>query len=593
MIDQKVDHLLEQLQKHQGSDNLLVGASSSGRDPQLTFGSSGSWTSWAGWRVTRVKPEEQTCLLRELQDLTETANKFLQTRDIKATKVETLKTETQLTKTNVVKQLEAIKSSHKYAYDMTLDALSMAYMDHSHLGSDAEITQAVTQQVLEKLGTLPPEVMKAILPGALRAFAGYYEGAAVKDVCAIIATTYDVEFTPPVNVRLAEPRAKPAAIEATPPGINGQPLREIPQPSGQNHSDHQAAALPQNGGTGEMTEEQRRVRDWEALAGTQVVRQHDNLGKGHYGTVSLIEDGLIERARKTPHNPTSEVLENMEWERQVMSRLNHPHILSETGNRPVTERIKVVVENDVTFDKDSSVAKWGVAAEQDEDAFVVVESVDDGLAGIQTEVVDGGDLGLKGGLYQSLSWEKRLECCQQLLEAIAYMHDEGVAHLDLKPDNILYSRRDGVKVSDFGLAQRMYQTANGPNQIHNGGFIAMSHAAPEWAKHKELDGFKADAWSLAVTMAELLTGDSPMLSDVVVKGFERACPKHAPYGFVGLLTENEIEQGTHSFLARQGQTLGPLRDMFWDMFSPDPKYRMTAREALDKYGHLLQEDDRS
>ena len=704
MIGQKVDHLLEQLQAHQGSDDLLVGANTPGRDPQLTFGNDGSWTSlvsWSGWRVARIKPEEQTCLLRQLQNLAGATNLFLQTRDIKADEVNTLDTEDKLTKANVLEHLKTIKSSHKYVYDMTLDALNMAYMDHSHLGNDAEITHAVRTQVLENLKHLPAGVMKAILPGALRSFAEHYEGPAVKDVCAIVAATYDVEFTPPVKVKLDQPRPKPAAkkpaapvagqpidipalwqipdentfdvrlnlitsnaqkvdhinctdftmtmralmgvlhygqqhwsmetgaarqilncfeiwlkqasslrltsenvdfglkqlaiIEAAYPGINTQPLREVLQPFSYPPGGHPAAALPpQSNDNPEMTEEQRRrARDWEALAGPQVVRHYGNLGKGNFGTVGFIKEGHLGRARKVAHNQAPENLANMERERQIMSHLNHPHILRETGGRPVSEKIKVTRETDIKFDEDGYVLARGVAAEQDKDAFVVVEGVDDEMAGIQTEVVSDGDLDLKGELYHSLSWEERLKCCKQLLEAIAYMHEEGVAHLDLKPDNILYSRRDGVKVGDFGLSQFMYQTTNIPNLIRNDGIIDMPHAAPERARYRELDGSSADVWSLALTMAELLTGDSPLLSDVVTKGFQQVCPQHAPKGFIGLLTDNEIDQGVHAFLVRQGQTLGSLGLMFWEMFSPDPRLRITAREALDKYGHLFQEGGRS
>ena len=41
----------------------------------------------------------------------------------------------------------------------------------------------------------------------------------------------------------------------------------------------------------------------------------------------------------------------------------------------------------------------------------------------------------------------------QILEAVAYIHEKGLVHLDLKPSNILFSRDgdDNLKVGDFGL----------------------------------------------------------------------------------------------------------------------------------------------
>ena len=41
---------------------------------------------------------------------------------------------------------------------------------------------------------------------------------------------------------------------------------------------------------------------------------------------------------------------------------------------------------------------------------------------------------------------------EQLLEAVAYIHDQGVVHADLKPDNVLLSSRGQLQVTDFGSA---------------------------------------------------------------------------------------------------------------------------------------------
>ena len=49
-------------------------------------------------------------------------------------------------------------------------------------------------------------------------------------------------------------------------------------------------------------------------------------------------------------------------------------------------------------------------------------------------------------------------CCSyfQVLDAVAYMHREGVVHRDLKPENLLYQNQDPdskIMISDFGLSK--------------------------------------------------------------------------------------------------------------------------------------------
>ena len=46
-----------------------------------------------------------------------------------------------------------------------------------------------------------------------------------------------------------------------------------------------------------------------------------------------------------------------------------------------------------------------------------------------------------------------LHVCQQVLEAVVFIHQKGYLHRDLKPSNIFFSLEDdSVKVGDFGLA---------------------------------------------------------------------------------------------------------------------------------------------
>ncbi|GMF08233.1 unnamed protein product [[Candida] boidinii] len=65
------------------------------------------------------------------------------------------------------------------------------------------------------------------------------------------------------------------------------------------------------------------------------------------------------------------------------------------------------------------------------------------------------------GAYGSVGEAAGREIARQILLAIDYVHDKGISHRDLKPDNILISQDDPVtvKVTDFGLAKGQDKTS--------------------------------------------------------------------------------------------------------------------------------------
>jgi eukaryotic-like serine/threonine-protein kinase len=88
--------------------------------------------------------------------------------------------------------------------------------------------------------------------------------------------------------------------------------------------------------------------------------------------------------------------------------------------------------------------------------------------------------------------------------ALDYAFQNGVIHRDIKPQNILLSDRDDIKISDFGTAQISQATHT---QID--GFVGSpAYMAPEQI-NEEPPSVQTDIYSLGVTMYELLTGRLP------------------------------------------------------------------------------------
>ena len=91
---------------------------------------------------------------------------------------------------------------------------------------------------------------------------------------------------------------------------------------------------------------------------------------------------------------------------------------------------------------------------------------------------------------------------QQLLSAVARIHECSLAHQDIKPDNVLMVTGNGccswtLKLADFGLAQRCVQ---GNDVLHVGGGGTVPYMSPE-----QLGGWfdcSCDVWALRVWRAD-------------------------------------------------------------------------------------------
>ena len=87
---------------------------------------------------------------------------------------------------------------------------------------------------------------------------------------------------------------------------------------------------------------------------------------------------------------------------------------------------------------------------------------------------------------------------RQLLEALAALHEAGVIHADVKPDNILYHAASGVaRLSDLGLSE---------TSLEVGEAIATQDYAPPEALLGTPMTAPVDLWALGCTVFEMITG---------------------------------------------------------------------------------------
>jgi len=101
----------------------------------------------------------------------------------------------------------------------------------------------------------------------------------------------------------------------------------------------------------------------------------------------------------------------------------------------------------------------------------------------------------------------------QLLAGVMHCHEHGIAHRDLKLENVLLTKDGTVKVIDFGLSYRYPRRADGSiDTSHPLKDVcgSKSYAAPEVLGGHGYNGFAADVWSLGVSLFAMLSGFFPL-----------------------------------------------------------------------------------
>ena len=195
----------------------------------------------------------------------------------------------------------------------------------------------------------------------------------------------------------------------------------------------------------------------------------EEIGRGGMGVVYRAEredDFNKIVALKLVARPGPGWVERLRRERQLLARLEHPHIarLLDGG------------------------------------------STDDGVLYLVMEHVEGEPLSVYAR-RRRLTVSQRLELFLQICDAVAFAHRNLVIHRDIKPGNILVTKTGEAKLLDFGIAERAdVDPAPGDSRTHA---MTPSHAAPEQILGAAV-GMTSDVYSLGVVLYQLLTDRLPL-----------------------------------------------------------------------------------
>ena len=143
---------------------------------------------------------------------------------------------------------------------------------------------------------------------------------------------------------------------------------------------------------------------------------------------------------------------------------------------------------------------------------------------------------------------------KQILEGLAYLHNQGIIHRDIKGANLLLTKNGIVKLADFG-----YSILNDKNKV-NSIVGTACFMAPEVIEQKGNISPKCDIWSLGCTIIQLLTTKPPYYEFEPMAAMFRIVTDDCP----------PIPNGISNF----------LKDFLLKCFIKEPSKRPNAKELL-------------
>ena len=182
----------------------------------------------------------------------------------------------------------------------------------------------------------------------------------------------------------------------------------------------------------------------------------------------------------------------------------------------------------------------------DENAYIIMEYVEGASL---AELLDATEDGL-------LTADEAAAVVEGVSDALQFAHDNGVLHLDIKPDNILIEMSGRVRLADFGMAA--LSSATGYAGARGG---TVGYMPPEQIEGEDVD-VRTDVFAFASVMYEALTGVRPFAAPSIQESLEL------------------VERGVADPCALNETVTPQAADALLVALNPNPAVRPSSAEAF-------------
>lgn len=343
--------------------------------------------------------------------------------------------------------------------------------------ADAEPERPALARLLARLGLIAPEAVAdpAALPAGLSALADLSAGE--------------------LRLRLVQAASDPVETRVDPAA-----QRAMPTPSEPNAPTLIRGASDSGGGQITVTSGPPATTSTAATTvrrnahGGRMLGRYcllDRIGLGGMGIVWKAFDPQLDRVIalkqiRRGDEFDAELLARFQREARLAARLRHP---------------RIVAIHDI-----GSVG---------DDHYITMEYVEGRTLADRLDETRAARAENRPGAWDRLRDDVRL--LAEVAEAIAYAHQEGVIHRDLKPGNVLLDAGDSPRVTDFGLAREVQDTPSGEGSLSNPTLTMAGQVVgtPDYMSPEQAEadgdriGPRSDVWALGVMLYESLTGRLP------------------------------------------------------------------------------------